>query len=199
MTSKKFLHVGCGFETRAGLKGFNTDAWQEVRFDINKDVKPDIEGTLTDMSRVGAGSMDALYSAHNIEHIYPHEVPQALREFHRVLTADGFVVITCPDLQSVCAAVANDKLMEPLYQSPAGPISAIDVLFGHRGFMAQGNLYMAHRGGFTYRTLEQSLFDAGFSKAIGGRRPALFDLWMVAFKGEVNDERMRQVAGTFLP
>ena len=47
----------------------------------------------------------------------PHEVPIALREFYRVLKEDGMVVITCPDLQSVCEAVVQDKLLEPLYKS----------------------------------------------------------------------------------
>ena len=33
---RKFLHVGCGQANKADTtKGFNTDAWQEVRFDID--------------------------------------------------------------------------------------------------------------------------------------------------------------------
>ena len=99
--------------------------------------------------------MQAIFSSHNIEHIYPHEVNVALKEFLRVLTPDGFVVLTCPDLQSVCEAVANNKLLEPLYVSPAGPISPIDILYGHRGFIAQGNHFMAHRCGFTSSSLNQ--------------------------------------------
>jgi hypothetical protein len=35
---KKFLHVGCGSATKARTTaGFNNDAWQEVRFDIDPD------------------------------------------------------------------------------------------------------------------------------------------------------------------
>lgn len=199
MDSKKFLHVGCGGQTKAGLKGFNTDTWQEIRFDIDPNVKPDILGSLTDMSLVADGSMQAVFSSHNIEHIYPHEVPKALSEFYRVLSDDGLVVITCPDLQSVCAAVADNRLMEPLYLSPAGPISAIDILFGHRGFMQNGNLYMAHKGGFTYGSLQQSLFDAGFMKVIGGRRPEAYDLWLVACKSDMDDAQLQAIAAPFLP
>ena len=123
-----FLHVGCGGASKKHLKGFNSDEWKEIRFDIDKKVNPDIVGTLTDMSLVESSSVDAIYSSHNIEHIYPHEIPRALKEFHRVLKPEGIVVITCPDLQTVCEAVAKDKLVEPLYVSPAGPISAIDIL-----------------------------------------------------------------------
>ncbi|WP_206075625.1 class I SAM-dependent methyltransferase [Polynucleobacter aenigmaticus] len=103
---KKFLHVGCGPQYKTQLKGFNSDDWQEIRFDIDPKVSPDIEGTLTDMVLVPSESVDAIFSSHNIEHIFPHEVPVALSEFYRVLKPDGIVVLTCPDLQSVCEAVA---------------------------------------------------------------------------------------------
>ena len=66
---KTFLHVGCGNNNKSDLKGFNNDNWKEIRFDIDKDVNPDIVGTLTDMKLVETWSVDALYSAHNIEHI----------------------------------------------------------------------------------------------------------------------------------
>jgi hypothetical protein len=44
-------------------------------------LNPDIVGTMTDMSAVADASVDALFSSHNIEHLYPHEVPVALAEF----------------------------------------------------------------------------------------------------------------------
>lgn len=120
---KTFLHVGCGPKHKdRTTKGFNTPEWLEQRLDIDEQVKPDIVGTMTDMSAVLDASMDAIFSSHNIEHLYPHEVSVALAEFKRVLNPEGFAVITCPDLQSVCALVAQDKLTEPAYTSPAGPL-----------------------------------------------------------------------------
>ena len=85
---KTFLHVGCGPVKKSQIPGFKEDDWAEIRFDIDKNVNPDIEGTLTDMSQVETGSVDAIYSSHNIEHVYPHEVPIVLNEFYRVLKAD---------------------------------------------------------------------------------------------------------------
>jgi ubiquinone/menaquinone biosynthesis C-methylase UbiE len=196
---KKFLHVGCGPQNKHRLKGFNSAEWEEVRFDIDPNVKPDIQGSLTDMGMVDAESVDAIYSSHNIEHVYPHEVPIVISEFYRVLRPSGFVVITCPDLQSVCEAVANDRLMEPLYYSPAGPISPIDILYGHRGFMKQGNHFMAHKCGFTYSALSATFLDAGFKKIFGGRRPENFDLWLVAFKADLGEAEIRDKAIDFLP
>ena len=66
---------------------------------------------MLDMAAVQSESMDALYSAHNIEHVYAHEVPVVLTEFLRVLKPTGYLVITCPDLQTVCALVAVKSAM----------------------------------------------------------------------------------------
>ena len=196
---KIFLHVGCGPQNKKNLKGFQSEDWKEIRFDIDKNVSPDIIGTLTDMSKVENQSVDAIYSSHNIEHLFPHEVPTALTEFYRVLKPTGFVVITCPDLISVCQAVVKDRLLEPLYQSPAGPISPIDILYGHRGFIAQGNIFMAHKCGFTHTVLCNSFYEAGFMKTFGGTRPDAFDLWLIAFKSDVTDEEIKKQATFFLP
>ena len=196
---KTFLHVGCGRKNKSQIRGFDNENWKEIRFDIDKNVNPDIEGTSTDMKLVDTGSVDAVYSSHNIEHIFPHEVPIALSEFYRVLKEDGIVVITCPDLQSVCEAVVKDKLLEPLYESPAGPISPIDILYGFRKFIARGNEYMAHKGGFTYSTLNTAFFEAGFKVRVGGRRPETWALWIVAFKQKKPEEEIRKIAMPFIP
>ena len=196
---KTFLHVGCGHYTKSQTKGFNNDNWKEIRFDIDKNVKPEFEGTLTDMSLVETGSVDAVYSAHNIDHIYPHEVRIALKEFYRVLKDDGIVVITCPDLQSAGEAIAQDKLFEMLYESPMGPVTAFDVLYGHSETTADGNIFMIHKGGFTYSTLDKTFHEAGFKARYGGRRPLGCDLFLVAFKQKKPEEEIKKIANPFFP
>ena len=140
-------------------------------------------------------SVDGVFSSHNVEHLYPHEVPVAFAEFLRVLKPGGLAVITCPDLQSVCALVAEDKLLEPAYTSPAGPIAPLDILYGHRSAMAQGNLYMAHRCGFTQKVLRGTLQASGF-KAVAtmSRGYPYFDLWAVASKDALSEEQMKALA-----
>lgn len=196
-----FLHVGCGMKRKERTTtGFNKTEWQEFRLDIDPSVQPDIIGSMTDMAAVADGSMDALFSSHNIEHLYPHEVPVALREFKRVLAPDGFAVITCPDLQAVAELVAQDKLTEPAYGSPAGPISPLDILYGHRPSLAAGNLFMAHRTGFTLKTLIEALKEAGFSTMIGRRQPAPgFALWVIATKSKQPESALRTLAAAHFP
>lgn len=199
--NKTFLHVGCGSMRKAQTTaGFNTAEWTELRLDINKDVSPDIVGTMTDMSALADASVDALFSSHNIEHLYPHEVPLALAEFKRVLKPNGFVVITCPDLQSVCALIAEDKLTDPAYFSPAGPITPLDILYGLRSALARGNLFMAHRCGFTRSVLTGTLQSAGFATVAARRRGnPRFDLWAVATAQPMDDASIRQLVTAHFP
>lgn len=176
------LHVGCGYYNPKTLhKTFQGPEWSEIRFDINPGVNPDIVGSIIDMSQVASESVDAVWSSHNLEHLYPHEVPLALKEFYRVLKLNGFALIALPDLQRVAELVAADKLEEVIYQSPAGPISPIDVIFGFRPALETGNLFMSHKTGFTASTIRNSLLNAGFAR-VSVERDDYFNLWARAEK-----------------
>ena len=116
-----------------------------------------------------------------------------------MLSPEGFAVITCPDLQSVCALVADDKLGDAAYSSPAGPITPLDILYGHGAALAAGHHYMAHKCGFTLKTLTAALQAAGFQSIAGKRRTRGFDLWLVASKSAMDEAAMRELAGRVLP
>lgn len=196
---KTLLHVGCGNSNMSKLNGFNDSEWHEIRLDIDEQVNPDIVGTLTEMSSVKTGSVDAVYSAYNIDHIYAHEVPIAFKEFHRVLNDDGIVVLRCPDIQTICEVIAQDKLLEPLYESPIGPIYPIDILFGNRQQISDGKLFMAKKVGFTYSVLNQTFREAGFQARYGGRMPSNGgELAIVAFKQKKTEEDIKQIADPIL-
>lgn len=196
-----FLHVGCGPSRKPHTTtAFAGPDWRELRLDIDPKVAPDIVGSMTDMGEVPSQSVDAVFSSHNIEHLYAHEVPLAVGEFIRVLRPDGFLVITCPDLQSIAALVAQDRLTEPACISPIGPIAPIDMLYGHRPQIAQGNLFMAHRCGFTRRVLDHTLRAAGFTSIASVTRPApFFDIWAVALKRTSTEAELRALAEGHFP
>jgi SAM-dependent methyltransferase len=163
VSTKTVLHVGCGLPNPAKLhSSFRGAGWKEVRVDIDPAVKPDIVASIADLRVVPDASVDAVWSSHSLEHLYAHEVPLALREFRRVLKSGGFALITLPDLQQVAALIAADKLDEPAYVSPSGPVAPLDMLYGHRPLLAKGQHFMAHRTGFTRKTLGQALLSARF-------------------------------------
>jgi len=174
---KLVLHVGCGMPDEQGLhESFRGPEWHELRLDVDPGVQPDIVATITDMSPVSNASVDAVYSHHNIEHVFSHEVPIAMQEFFRVLRPGGEVLIGTPDLQNVARTIASGRLEDTLYRSGSGPISALDVVYGLRSDVMGGREYMAHRTGFTRGTLARKLGAAGFVD-IEVTRAVPFALW----------------------
>jgi len=181
---RKLLHVGCGPKTQANTHPAFHDPrqWAETRLDIDPEAKPDIVASMTDMSMVDDEQFDAIFSSHNLEHLYPHEVPVALAEFRRVLKPTGFALVMVPDLQRVGELIAENKLEDPAYMSPSGPICPVDMLYGFRPSLAEGNLFMAHRMGFTRKTLAQYFLRAGFA-AVTAQRDG-FDLFALGYRSE---------------
>jgi tetratricopeptide (TPR) repeat protein/SAM-dependent methyltransferase len=195
----KVLHVGCGTEAREKLPAlFRQTGWREIRLDIDPEVHPDFVASLTDMRVISDGLVDAVYSSHNVEHLYPHEVPPALREMRRVLKPTGFTLIKLPDLQEVARYIAEGKLDDPLYMSPMEPIAPLDILFGHRASLARGNLFMAHRTGFTSLTLGTALIEAGFAAVVVQRELSAFCLTAIAFRSRPGEEELAQAQAQML-
>jgi predicted SAM-dependent methyltransferase len=179
---KTVLNVGCGHARRQDLHPyFQAPEWRQIRLDIDPAVAPDILCPMTDMQPVPANSVDAIWSSHTLEHLHRHEVPRALAEFVRVLRPGGLLLLTLPDLQSVAELIAADRLEDEAYMSPSGPITPLDMVFGHIASLAAGKTFMAHRSGFTARTLQKLLVEAGFIEA-RVRRGDAFDLWASARK-----------------
>lgn len=143
--------------------------------------------------------IDAVFSSHNIEHLHPHEVAPALLEMRRVLKPIGFLLITLPDLQEVARHVAEGRLEDCLYMSPMGPISPLDILYGHRPSLAAGNLFMTHRTGFTGGTLAAALIGAGFAAAVVQRNPPAYSLTAIGFRSRPDDAQLARAQAQMLP
>jgi SAM-dependent methyltransferase len=198
---KILLHVGCGHARKEHIQtpAFRAPEWREVRIDIDASVAPDIVASVIDLAGVLDDAADALFSSHNIEHLFPHEVPLALAEFARVLKDDGVAVITCPDLRAACKWVAEGREEEVAYVSPAGPITPMDLIYSYRGFTAGGNPFMAHRWGFTLQALVEHLRAAGFRSVFAIERSGAFDLWALAVKSPRSEAELRELAVRFFP
>jgi hypothetical protein len=166
------LNAGCGAADESKLPAYFQD-WQHLRVDINPLTEPDIVASICDLSAIPDGTVDAIWSAHCVEHLFHHEVQLALGEFRRVLAATGFACIIVPDLQAIADWVASDRLNETIYESAAGPVTAHDMLWGFGPAIAKGDFAMAHRCGFTPSVFLERLQAAGFPEIVLRRRTNL--------------------------
>ena len=164
---KKFLHVGPGGKDKSQSSHiFKLDEWEEIRLDVNESCKPDILGSMTDLSMLDDNSFQGLCSSHNLEHIYAHEVQPTLNGFARILDNEGELFIQVPDLKVCAKAILEGNYAKTLYESPAGPIMPLDMIYGHTKHIASGNHFMAHKMGFTSELLFTLVSQAGFKTVV---------------------------------
>jgi SAM-dependent methyltransferase len=177
---RRVLNAGSGpWDARPLHPAFTQAGWKEIRFDVDPGANPDFVGSIIDMKAVfPAESFDAIWSSHILEHLFAHEILSALSEFRRVLKRDGFALITSPDLEAIARLVLDHGPDHVAYTAPAGPITGLDMLYGHSASVARGQVHMAHKSGFTCASLGQRLIEAGFPTVLG--KSENFDLWAVA-------------------
>jgi SAM-dependent methyltransferase len=175
---KRLLNAGSGPAASVRLwEFFSASDYDEVRLDIDASVKPDLVSSFCDMrNQVADGSFDAVWSSHSLEHLHAHEAPIALAEFRRVLRADGFAIITCPNVAAAARLLETEDIEHVVYHSAAGPVRILDILYGHAHSIESGRVHMAHHTGFTAARLGRLAAHAGFVEArvLEGDD---FDLW----------------------
>jgi SAM-dependent methyltransferase len=186
-----FLNAGCGTTGDFRLPRVFRE-WDQIRADIDPSSKPDLVASIANLSAIADSSIDAVWCAHCIEHLFADEVPLALAEFRRVLRADGFACIIVPDLQGIAQWIANDRLHETIYESAAGPVTAHDMVWGYGPAIAQGMIHMAHRCGFTPTLLLNRLKDAGFREIVLRRRKNRLELAGLAMQRPLKNPEERR-------
>lgn len=182
---KKVLNVGGN--SKAIALPAEYAQFEHLLLDIDPRGSPDIVCDARRLTALGAGQFDAVYCSHNLEHYYRHEVPQVLAGFLHVLKDRGFTDIRVPDIGAVMRATIEQDLDidDVLYESPAGPIMVLDVLYGYSVEIERsGQEFFAHKTGFTQKSLLNALQGAGFSKifSVAGN----LEIRALAFKGEVD-------------
>ncbi len=147
---RRVLIAGCGEEGQP----WADQGWDVVRLDIDPRSNPDIVGDMRNLGDIG--EFDAIACNNALEHLYPHEVSQALREFRRVLKRGGHAIFQVPDLQDV-------KPTEDII--PEIGMSGLHLMYGDPSRLADFP-HMAHHCGFVAETLHRVLEDAGFVASV---------------------------------
>ena len=190
---KRVLNAGSGLPSKGGLHSmiFKSETWSEVRIDIDPATEPDVIGSITEMqSAFTTGSFDAVWSSHSLEHLDGHQVLPAMSEFHRILKPDGFALVRTPDLEAVTSALLKSGANHVAYMSAIGPITPLDMLYGHSGSIKAGSVHMAHKTGFTAARIGHLLLEAGFSTVF--TKSEQFDLWALALKDKADNAAIQR-------
>lgn len=166
---KKVLNVGGN--SKAIPLPPQYSGWAHVLLDIDPRGNPDVVCDARELRTLPPGTYDSIYCSHNLEHYYQHDVKKVLAGFLHILQADGFAFIRVPDIEAVMRVVVQKGLdiEDVLYQSPAGPITVRDVLYGYGVEIERsGNDFYAHKTGFSQKSLIATLKAAGFGTVYSG-------------------------------
>ncbi|TRU30640.1 MAG: class I SAM-dependent methyltransferase [Microcystis aeruginosa Ma_QC_B_20070730_S2] len=147
--------------------------FEHLLLDIDPKGSPDIVCDARNLTTLESGQFDAVYCSHNLEHYYRHDVQRVLAGFLHVLKDGGFAHIRVPDIQELMRITIDRGLDidDVLYQSPAGPIMVLDVLYGYSVEIERSKKdFFAHKTGFTHKSLLKALQKAGFSKIYSAAR-----------------------------
>lgn len=164
------------------------DGWKHLTLDIDPRTGADVICDARELAAFPAAVFDAVYCSHNLEHFYRHDAYKVLQGFQHVLKADGFAEIRVPDIDALMRHVlANHMDLEDvLYQSPAGPITVHDVIYGFgEEIERSGQDYFAHKTGFTPKSLPAALEKAGFPVVRLAPQVNLFEVRAFAFKSAI--------------
>ncbi len=187
--TRSVLNVGGG--SKAPPIPYYFDGWQHDLLDIDPRGAPEIVCDARQLQQLPGGVYDAVYCSHNLEHYYRHDGRKVVRGFHHVLNETGFAEIRVPDIAQVIAAVHQGQLEldDVLYQSPAGPITAHDIVYGLQTEIERsGQDFYAHKTGFTPKSLSNTLLAGGFQKVFVST-DALLAVHALAFKSEPTVEQ----------
>lgn len=146
------LHVG-GEAALHGWKVLNIEPADYV----------DYVGDCSDLSQFADQSVAEIYTSHVLEHLgYLDDLPNTLKEFHRVLKVGGRLRLSVPDLETLCRLFLHPKL------DMSSRFHVMRVMFG-----GQMDPHDFHKVGMTEEFMTDYLQVAGFTSI---ERVETFDL-----------------------
>lgn len=137
------LHIG-GKQQHPDWKIFDIEARPEV----------DLIGNASDLSQFSDNSINSIYASHVLEHFYyglNNELLTVLKEWYRVLTPGGKLLLSVPDLRTLCWLYSNPDA------STMERHHLMRIMFG-----GHTNQYDVHKVGFDVDTLALYLAESGF-------------------------------------
>lgn len=169
--SKKYLSLIYGTKRQVIPPVFNSPDWVRAELVLGKP-EEDYKTRLARLEKIGSDEFDAISFQQGLQKLHLFEVTQTVEQFKRILKTEGFIHLSTPDLHRVVDYIKNDILEDAIYQSPIGPVYALDMVYGHRDQVKMDGLEAVYQSGFTAASLGRIVKDAGFYNIRVKREPA---------------------------
>lgn len=129
---KNFLHLGCGSRKIEGW--INADFFRGFKFWKKDNNLPDWMLDLRFPLNCNDNVWDGVFSEHTLEHLYPLEVLNLLKELYRTMKPSAWLRITVPDLKKYvryyCGQQKHEKFLK--WTTGCEAIGSLTQNYGHR-------------------------------------------------------------------
>jgi predicted SAM-dependent methyltransferase len=125
------------------------DGW--FRVDSNKAFEPDLVASVPPIPDAvrKAGPWEIIGLIHGIEHFYVWDAFELVKQCHSILEPNGQMILEQPNLEACMASFGSPESMLGIY-----------------GEQSYRDPALAHRYGYTPKTLTNMVLRAGFSRAV---------------------------------
>ncbi len=172
-TNKKIV-VSLGW--KSAVKGtlsrhFPLDAWEEVRIDRDSAAAPDLVSDLHSIAQIADDSVDGVWINHLLQRLSFPEAASVLKEAVRMLKEGGELLVSVPDMQLAANYLARAEGEAEIFRSPAGVITAVDIMYGFQRIIEAGDTTRIHKSGYTAESLGYFVRQAGLCNLHVQRHP----------------------------
>jgi SAM-dependent methyltransferase len=137
--------------------------YYELRVDLDESCNPHLVSDITQLTALANESVDCVFSSHSLEHVHFHDLPACIAEWYRVIKPEGEARIIVPNLKAVGEMLARGEILGTMYDSGAGPVLALDMIYGFRQYVKDSPQHMLHKTGFTKESAETILSSLGYT------------------------------------
>ena len=120
------LHLGCGSKRLEGW--INADFFRDLKFWKKGKNRPDWMLDLRYPLYCEDNVWDGVFSEHTLEHLYPDEVLELLKELKRTMKPNSWLRISVPDLEKYIDSYKNKHISEELLNRKYNGCEAISYL-----------------------------------------------------------------------
>ena len=114
----------------------------------------DLVANCSNLSMFPAASCGVIYCSHVLEHLsHDGELQKTLKGFHRILHANGKLMVSVPNLDVLCRSFLRSDL------TPDARRLVMHMMYG-----GQVDAYDFHKTGFNFHLLHESLSAANFQR-----------------------------------
>jgi predicted SAM-dependent methyltransferase len=117
LNNKRMLNLGCG---KTKFSNWTNADFFSLKFWGNKNYKPDWMLDLRYPLNCDSNFWDGVFTEHTLEHLYPNQVMQLLKELNRTMKPGAWLRVSVPDLKKYVSYYSGGEVDQTFHRWQTG-------------------------------------------------------------------------------